>query len=132
MKFLIIDDDVDYRKLTLRHLQKEFHDTVLVEIANHKEFDEAVERWDFDAVITDLDNPWLSGSEVCRHIRNRDPYLPVIMLTASGNEEAAVDGMKSGLSDYVTKQHLVRLPVAIRESMEKPGSEGNTTGRTIS
>ncbi len=119
MKFLIIDDDVDYRKLTIRHLQKEFHDTVLVEIANHKEFDEAVERWDFDAVITDLDNPWLSGSEVCRHIRNRDPYLPVIMLTASGNEEAAVDGMKSGLSDYVTKQHLVRLPVAIRESMEK-------------
>jgi len=119
MKFLIIDDDVDYRKLTLRHLQKEFHDTVLVEIANHKEFDEAVERWDFDAVITDLDNPWLSGSEVCRHIRNRDPYLPVIMLTASGNEEAAVDGMKSGLSDYVTKKHLVRLPVAIRESMEK-------------
>jgi len=31
MKFLIIDDDVDYRKLTIRHLQKEFHDTVLVE-----------------------------------------------------------------------------------------------------
>ena len=119
MKFLVIDDDQDFRKLTIQRMQAEFPDAIFVDFAGRREFDEALKRWDFDVVITDLDNPGLDGLTVCWLIRERDPHLPVIMLTASGNEELAVEGMKSGLSDYVTKHHLLRLPVAIREGMEK-------------
>ena len=119
MKFLILDDDQDYKKLVLKELQHAFHDASLLEILTQNELDTAIQRWDFDVVITDLDNPGLNGLDVCRQIRERDPCLPVIMLTASGNEEVAVEGMKMGLSDYVTKQHLRRLPVSIRECMEK-------------
>ncbi|HHT9136724.1 MAG TPA: response regulator [Candidatus Wunengus sp. YC60] len=119
MKFLILDDDLDFRNLTIHELRKSFPDDSFVEITNQMEFNEALKRWDFDVVITDMDNPGLVGFMVCEQIRERDPYLPVIMLTASGNEELAVEGMKLGLSDYVTKKHLLRLPVAIKESIEK-------------
>lgn len=118
MKFLIVDDDLDFRKLTIHHLQKEFPDAKFQELSEQKEFTDAIRQWDFDAVITDLDNPGINGLDVCKQIREHDPYVPVIMLTASGNEELAVEGMKSGLNDYVTKSHLLRLPVSIREGME--------------
>lgn len=119
MKFLIIDDDPDFRSLIIRNLQNEFSSAEFAGFAGQREFEEAIRRWDFDVVITDMDNPGLDGLHVCRQIRERDAYLPVIMLTASGNEELAVEGMKSGLSDYVTKRHLLRLPVAVWDCIEK-------------
>ncbi|MBI5193366.1 MAG: response regulator [Nitrospirae bacterium] len=119
MKFLIIDDDDDYRRLTVREVHREFPDVEVSEISKLREFEEIIKRRDFDVVITDLENPELNGMEVCRRIRAVDSYTPVIMLTASGSEELAVEGMKMGLSDYVTKNHLQRLPVSIRECIEK-------------
>lgn len=121
MRFLIIDDDIDFRNLTKRQLQNVFPESTFRELATRKEFDEALTVWNFDIVITDLENVEIDGLTVCREIRNRDPYLPVIMLTASGNEEIAVEGMKLGLSDYITKNHLIRLPVSVRECLEKAG-----------
>src|SRR5262249_54204403 len=44
---------------------------------------------------------------------------PVVMVTDTGSEEVATEGMKAGLSDYVLKSHPHRLPLAIQESMEK-------------
>lgn len=119
MRFLIIDDDIDFRNLTKLHLQNAFPENTIRELATRREFDEALADWDFDVVITDLENAEIDGLTVCREIRERDPYLPVIMLTGSGNEELTVEGMKSGLSDYVTKSHLIRLPVAVNESIGK-------------
>ncbi len=118
MKFLIIDDDVDFRKLAIHHLHKEFPDAVCTEITERHEFDAAMKQGGIDAVITDYDNPGLDGLEVIKEAKKLDPYLPVIMLTASGSEEIAVDGMKLGLSDYVTKHHVSRLPVAVKMSIE--------------
>lgn len=117
MKFLIIDDDIDFRELVVHHLHKEYPHAEITVISQKHEFDAAIDHGSFDVVITDYDNPGLDGFEVLRQTRNRYPYLPVIMLTASGNEEIAVEGMKLGLNDYVTKHHLVRLPVAIETSI---------------
>lgn len=119
MKFLIIDDNADDRILTTHELKKAFPDAVYMEIASRKDFHEAINRWDFDVVITDLSNPWLNGLEVNRQIRSHDQYLPVIMFTGTGSEEFAVTAMKSGLSDYITKRNLRNLPAAVTESIEK-------------
>jgi two-component system NtrC family response regulator len=57
----------------------------------------------FDAVITDITMPGISGMEVLAKIRERDEGLPVIVITAYGTIESAVEAMKQGAFDYITK-----------------------------
>src|SRR4029077_222297 len=56
-----------------------------------------------DLVLLDLMLPGLDGLEVCRALRRRDPDLPVIILTARGDEADKVSGLELGADDYVTK-----------------------------
>ena len=57
----------------------------------------------FDAVITDVTMPGMSGMEVLARIRQDNPSLPVIVITAYGTIESAVEAMKQGAFDYITK-----------------------------
>lgn len=57
----------------------------------------------FDAVITDITMPGMSGMEVLEKVRMADPGLPVIIITAYGTIESAVSAMKQGAFDYITK-----------------------------
>src|SRR6185503_1727334 len=56
-----------------------------------------------DCIVTDLAMPGLSGLELLAAIRERDAKLPVIVLTAHGNERVAVQAMKAGAWDYLAK-----------------------------
>jgi len=61
------------------------------------------EKDPFDAVITDITMPGMSGMEVLAKVRARDAVLPVILITAYGTIESAVSAMKQGAFDYITK-----------------------------
>jgi DNA-binding NtrC family response regulator len=66
--------------------------------------EEALSRLDgVDAVVTDYAMPGMNGIELLRAIRERDPALPVILLTAHGSERIAVEAMRSGAYAYVRK-----------------------------
>jgi two-component system response regulator HydG len=62
-----------------------------------------LEEQPFDVVITDLKMPGLSGNELCRRIKLVEPHLPVIVVTAFGSIDAAVEAMRAGAYDFVTK-----------------------------
>src|SRR5262245_337883 len=65
---------------------------------------EALEKLDgVDAVFTDLQMPGMGGMELLRAIRERDATMPVVLVTAHGSEKAAVNAMKAGAYDYLTK-----------------------------
>ena len=57
----------------------------------------------FDAVITDLQMPGMDGIELISHVRAADEHVPVIVMTAFGTVETAVDAMKRGAVDYLSK-----------------------------
>ncbi|MGC1455546.1 MAG: sigma-54 dependent transcriptional regulator [Nitrospirota bacterium] len=61
------------------------------------------EQETFDAVITDITMPGMSGMEVLAKVRQRDADIPVIIITAYGTIESAVKAMKQGAFDYITK-----------------------------
>jgi len=61
------------------------------------------EKDPFDAVITDITMPGMSGMEVLAKVRQRDAHVPVIVITAYGTIENAVEAMKQGAFDYITK-----------------------------
>lgn len=117
MKFMIVDDQADDRKLIRSRLQRDFRQAEFIEISRRKDFDQAIDRGEFDLVLTDYRLQWSNGLEVLRAVRSRWPQAPVIMVTNSGGEEIAVEGMKAGLSNYVLKDHLQRLPLVVQESL---------------
>ncbi len=119
MHILLVDDNPADRELIRRTLLKEFPEAVFTEIVRERDLMEALERGDFDLVLTDYRLHWSDGLKVLDQVRQRYPYCPVIMVTETGSEEVAVAGMHAGLSDYVLKRHMRRLPLAIRRCLEE-------------
>lgn len=117
---LLVDDNPDDRMLVARALRREFPQATLTQIADRRSFDEALEAGGFDLAVTDYRLRWSDGLEVFRRIRARHPDCPVILFTATGNEELAVRAMKEGLSDYILKspRHFKRLPAAVRLALD--------------
>jgi PAS domain S-box-containing protein len=90
---------------------------VLYEITGRQDLDEAIARHPFDLVLTEYQLKWSDGLKVLKKIRQRFPHTPVIWVSSASREETLAAGMRAGLYDYVSKQHLQRLRKAIRESL---------------
>lgn len=121
LRALVLDDNPYDRQLTLRELRKEFPGVEAVEPLDDGEFREALRNAPFDIVITDFNLKWANGVDIVRAVKETRPHCPVIMFTATGTQEVAVDAMKAGLDDYVIKspKHYVRLAVAVRSCLDR-------------
>ncbi len=105
---LIVDDQEDHR-LLLSHLLSMSSSNYLVEsCSDGNSALEFLETAEFDCIFLDYDLPDTNGIEILRHILLRNPDQGVIMVTARGNEELAVEAMKSGAADYLVKGNLKR------------------------
>jgi signal transduction histidine kinase/DNA-binding response OmpR family regulator len=117
---LLVDDNPDDRLIIVHELRQSFPDVEIKIAIDAQELSHALSAGGFDLVITDYRLCWTNGLAVLDAVKVTYPDCPVIMFTDSGNEEIAVEGMKSGLSDYVLKsRQRYRLTIAIRESLEK-------------
>ncbi|HCI82158.1 MAG TPA: hypothetical protein DHW02_20995 [Ktedonobacter sp.] len=119
MKFLIIDDSPYDRALVIRRLQKDFTDATYVEAARRDDLNNVLQQSGFDIALIDYRLQWTNGITLLKTLKERFPDLPVVMVTDTGSEEIAAEGMKSGLSDYVLKRDMHRLTLAVTESIEK-------------
>ena len=73
----------------------------------------------YDVILADYNLPGWRGTEAIPYLRQERRDVPLILVTGSLGEEAAVEGIKSGAADYVLKGNLVRLPVAVRRALEE-------------
>lgn len=119
MKFLIIDDNPADQKVIGWILQKEFCDSEFVNVINHKDFDEAITRCDYDAIIIEYCLDWADGMLIFKRIKERLPYVPVVMVSSTRNDEIIGKEMKSGLSNFILRKHLYCLPAIIKERIER-------------
>ncbi len=100
-KILIVDDEDGMRRLLSRVLVKQGYQ---VETAGAgSEAMAFVSRASFDLVITDIHMPGMGGLELLEELRSFDPALPVVVITAYGTVESAVQALRSGAYDYLTK-----------------------------
>lgn len=116
MRFLLVEDTPYHRKFAIKTLHPEFPGATFEEISGEKGFQEALARGHFDVVLTDYKLKWGDGFIVLARVKDRFPDKPVLMVTDQGCEEVAVQALKAGMSDYVLKKHLSRLPDAVREA----------------
>src|SRR3989441_8368089 len=106
-KVLIVDDDAGIRGSLRLLLQSWGFETLLASDA--AEATRLVERQDPDIVITDLVMPETSGLDLLRKLKAGDPHRPVLLITAQGSIDVAVEAMKQGARDFLTKP-LTDLP----------------------
>jgi DNA-binding NtrC family response regulator len=97
---LVAEDEPGQRQLIRAILEKDF---TVVTVANGDEARQLLSKRSFDLVITDERMPQLSGSELIRWSREKTPETPIIILTAFGSIETAVEAIKLGAVDYLTK-----------------------------
>lgn len=107
---LVVEDDLDIGHLVKIHLQ-ELGCAVKVATDGIVGLSEAEAR-QFDLIILDLMLPGMDGLEVCRRLRSKTNYTPILMLTAKSTELDRVLGLEMGADDYLTKPFSIMELVA--------------------
>lgn len=125
-RVLIIEDDLELAKLMALYLRDAGFE-VLTAATGPEGVKKAAETWPH-VVVLDLMLPGIDGWEVCRQIR-RHSRVPILMVTARGEEEDRVRGFEEGADDYVVKPFLPRELVArvkahVRRAKEPPVAQG--------
>ena len=125
MRLLLIDDNPHERDLVTRALSQHFGPVTVLPVRDSDEFERTIIDGEFDAAIIDYDLRWTTGIEALRRIKRSRPECPVLMFTGSGSTELAVEAMKEGLDDYITKspRHYARLPYALGACLDRRAAE---------
>ncbi|MFN3597737.1 MAG: sigma-54-dependent transcriptional regulator [Rubricoccaceae bacterium] len=119
-RFFVVDDDRHYGRLLSYRLDKDRDHDVHVFTSGEDALD-ALDTHEPDLVLLDIMMPGIGGMETLRRLRLFRPELPVVMISAQGTAEVAVEAMKGGASDYITKgqDDLVKLDVVVRQAKER-------------
>jgi two-component system, OmpR family, response regulator len=129
---LVVDDDREIRDLTARFLRK--HGYRVDGAANGREMDAHLADGQFDLIVLDLMMPGEDGLSICRRLR-ADTAVPIIMLTALGEETDRIVGLEMGADDYLPKPFNPReLLARIKAVLRRGGdfrSPAPITGRTL-
>ena len=116
-RILVVDDDPFMRDSLLDSLQTQGYEGVGT--ASGAEGLEALAEQSFDLAISDLKMPGMTGIEFLERVRQRDDELPVIMITAHGTVETAVEAMRRGAFDYILKPFGAdELVMVLRKALE--------------
>jgi two-component system response regulator PilR (NtrC family) len=117
-KILIVDDEQSMRDFLSIMLKKEGYDVVSAE--NGQDAVKAVQNDIFDLVISDVKMPVMDGIGVLKAVKDLSPETVVIMITAYATTETAVEAMKLGAYDYITKPFKVdEIKLVIEKALEK-------------
>ena len=116
LKILIVDDEEADRITVRRLLKRSGMETQITEAADYEEAKEKMSNNLFDCVLIDYLLPDQDGLTLVREIRQQGVKIPLIILTGHGDEEIAVDMMKAGASDYLSKFRLT--PSRLNQAMQ--------------
>ena len=116
---LVVDDDREIRELLARFLGK--HGLRVSVAADGRAMTAALNDWRIDLVVLDIMLPGDDGLTLCRNLRAADSALPIIMLTAMGEETDRIVGLEMGADDYLAKpfnprELLARIKAVLRRA----------------
>ena len=119
---LVVDDDVELRDLARQYLQQKGYDVVCVE--DGITMDAALEAHDVDLVILDLMLPGEDGLSIAKRLK-RKSAIPIIMVSAQGEDVDRIVGLEVGADDYMTKpfevmELLARISAVMRRTLALP------------
>jgi two-component system response regulator ResD len=126
---LVVDDEPIVRDVVVRYLERDGYTTL--QAATGDEAQRMLEREPPSLVVLDVMLPGIDGLELCRWIRSRS-QVPIVMLTARGEEADRIVGLELGADDYLTKPFSPReLTVRVRNLLRRTVQPPSGAPRTI-
>lgn len=125
-KVLVVDDDMRLRHLLERYLKEQ--DFYVRTAADSTQMDRLLERENYNIMILDLMLPGEDGLSICKRLRSQGNKMPIIMLTAKGDEVDRIIGLELGADDYLAKpfnprELLARIKAVLRRQVaDVPGA----------
>ena len=119
IQVLLIEDEESIRRVMSRILKEENHQYEITEAVDGKQGLDLLSKGQFDLVLCDIKMPKMDGIEVLKKAKDEMLNIPFIMLTGHGNIETAVEAMKLGAYDFISKPpDLNRLLNSVRHAFE--------------
>jgi DNA-binding response OmpR family regulator len=133
-RILVVDDDVRLRDLLSRYLTEQGFQVAT--LADAKELDRRLQRDPPALVVLDLMLPGEDGLAVCRRLRGAGEAVPIIMLTAKGDDVDRIVGLEMGADDYLPKpfnprELVARIHAVLRRHGERPAPGAPTPSGRI-
>ena len=121
INILYVDDYSFDRELVKDVLERDSGRFRVAEAASREEFEKLLKEKKFDLVLSDFNILGFEGLQVIEAVKQKDPFMPVVIVTGTGSEDIAVKAMKLGAADYVIKspEHILQLPKTIMSAIEK-------------
>lgn len=116
-KITVVDDDMRLRALLERYLTEQGFR--VRSVANAEQMDRLLTRESFHLMVLDLMLPGEDGLSICRRLRSQSNPMPIIMVTAKGEEVDRIVGLEIGADDYIPKpfnprELLARIRAVLR------------------
>ena len=130
-KILILEDEIGIRSFVSINLKREGYE--VIEAGTGKEAIEKIStEKNISVALLDVMLPDMSGTEVCKYIRNNYDSVGIIMLTAKSQEEDKIEGFMSGADDYMVKPFSIKeLLMRITAILRRVGIGSNTNNKSI-
>jgi PAS domain S-box-containing protein len=119
IRILHLEDVPADAELIERELKKSSLDFEFMWVTNKQDFEKALKEFSPDVILSDHSIPSFGSIPALKMIRDKKMNIPFILITSTMSDEAAVDMMREGISDYLIKDRLHRLPNAIQNALEK-------------
>ena len=118
LKILVLEDTATDAELMLRALRRGGVQCRERVVASEADFRRGLDEFEPDIILSDFTLPGFDGMSALRMARARRPDTPFLFVSGTIGEERAVEALKEGASDYVMKNNLRRLPVAVQKARD--------------
>lgn len=119
IRILQVEDSELDAELVLSELDADQIGYTVCLVDDQKRFVEALDEFKPDIVLSDLSVPGFSGQHALEVLRQRDDELPFIFVSGTLGEEAAIEALRNGATDYILKQNPARLASAVRRALDE-------------
>ncbi len=124
LRLLIVEDVPSDAELAEREIKKAGIAYVSCRVENKEDFLRALKEFTPDLILSDYKLPSFDGMMALQLTLSHCPTVPFIVFTGSMNEDTAVECMKAGAIDYVIKEHITRLGMAVKSALEQKTIRG--------
>ena len=118
IRILIVEDSEDDAELLLRELHRGGYAVTSKRVETVSSMGDALDNEEWDIIISDYAMPQFSGLKALEVVKERGLDIPFILVSGTIGEEVAVEAMKAGVQDYVMKNNLPRLCLAIERELQ--------------
>ena len=119
VQLLLLENEAQDAELTLLELRASGFAVECTLAQNREQFLTALQNGKFDAILADYRLPNWTGLDALKEVRASGKDIPFLLVTGTLGEEAAVECIKQGVNDYILKEHLRRLPSALKRALQE-------------